>query len=61
MKEREERRKNVVIRGMKVGKNEMKKKIKEALTEIGVDTDVNYMKIVEGGKDGGVRMAVIGL
>lgn len=40
MKEREERRKNVVIRGMKVGKNEMKKEIKKALTKIGVDTEL---------------------
>lgn len=39
----------------------MKKEIKEALTEIGVDTDVNCTKIVEGGRDGGVRIAVIGL
>lgn len=46
---------------MKVGKNEMKKEIKEALTEIGVDMDVNCTKIVEGGRDGRVRMAVIGL
>lgn len=49
LKKREERRKNVVIREMKGGKNEMKKEIKEALKEIGVDTDVNctILKIVQ--------------
>lgn len=31
----------------------MKKEIKEALTEIEVDTDVNCTKIVKGGRDGG--------
>ena len=61
MREREERRKNIVIRGIKGKRNELEKEVKEILKEVGIEAEVNCKKVIEDGGDGGVRMTVIGL
>ncbi|KAK2578550.1 hypothetical protein KPH14_012579 [Odynerus spinipes] len=53
-KEREERRKNVVVRGMKVKREEAKEKVEELMKEIGVGEGIEKVKEVkeDRGKDG---------
>ncbi|TGZ50923.1 hypothetical protein DBV15_12006 [Temnothorax longispinosus] len=61
MRKREERRKNIVIRGTKGKRNDIERKVKKILMGIGIETEVSCKKVIEDNREGGIRMAIISL
>lgn len=49
MKEREERRKNIIIKGLEVREGKRREAVKEVLRKVGVDVEIEEIRRVGGG------------
>jgi len=59
-KEREDRRRNIVVRGIKGGKKEVEREIKKIMRELGLEVDTENMRSIEGkGKE--VNLTIVRL
>lgn len=49
MKEREERKKNIIIKGLEVREGKRREAVKELLRKVGVDVEIEEIRRVGGG------------
>lgn len=60
-KEREERRRNIVIKGMKVEGRKIKETVKEVIKKMGVEMDIEEVRRTGGRNKEGKEMVIVRL
>jgi len=61
MRERNERRRNILIKGLKVGEGEMKERVEELVKDIGRDIKVEEVRNIQAGKTERGKLLVVRL